>query len=120
MAHHPVSPAAVRAAAEDILQAVYGDDLNGCAVRIDTIAEIISHAVGNTDATQAEMLSLYERAVEALNLLATPPPSVAGLAPEALPRLLSERLDAIRDLTQKLISTAAAARTQASATEPTP
>ena len=118
MAPDPASANAARAAAEEILQVIYGDDLSGCSVRLDSIVGIVSNAIGNASGTQTEMLALYEKAVEALHLLSTPPATGENLEPDALLALLSGRLDTIRDLTQKLISTAAMAGTLDSVVRP--
>ncbi len=111
---------AAAAAAEEILQAIYGDDLEGCAIRPEAIVTIIAVAMRESSATQAEMLELYEKAIEALKLLSTPPAEVAGLAPANIPPLLSERLDTIHQLTTKLMMTAAAARAQVFNVDPAP
>jgi hypothetical protein len=120
MATDPASANAARTAAEEILQVIYGDDLSGCSVRLDSIVEIISSAIGNASGTQAEMLALYEKAVEALHLLSTPPATGENLEPDALLALLSGRLDTIRELTKKLISTAATVGIHDSVARPAP
>lgn len=99
---------AAEAAAEEILRTIYGDDFKGCSVRLETIATIVASTLKERDGIDAEMLDLYRKAVEALHLLSTPPASATQLAPQGLPALLGERLDAIHNLTQKLIDTAAA------------
>jgi hypothetical protein len=98
------------AAAEEVLRTIYGDDLQGCAVRLDAVTEAILEPFRARAAEQRELLGLYDKAFEALNLLATPPAGGETLSPDALRSLLGERLDAIRSLTQKLIETTATLR----------
>jgi len=120
MAPDPVSVSAARTAAEEILQAIYGDDLSGCSVRLDSIVGIVATAIDRASENQREMLALLEKTLEALHLLSTPPTQVEGLEPDGLRMLLSERLDAIREISNKVISTTAAVRTQLSIVEPAP
>ena len=101
-------------AAEEILQAIYGDDLTGCAVRLETVAAVVFRAMRQAAEIDREMLGLYEKAVEALHLLSTPPVPGTLPAPQDMLALLSDRLDAIRQLTQKLIATNATLKAQES------
>lgn len=93
-----------RAAAEDILRLIYGDDLEGCAVSLDKITEIILSAMtGHADFNRA-VGDLNEKAYEAIRLLSTPPANGQSLNPDELRSLLSERLDKIQTLAQKVIA----------------
>lgn len=94
--------------AEEILRTIYGDDFKGCTVRLETIASIVGEALKQGSEAWSEMRGLYEKAIEALHLLSTPPASTAQLVPENLPELLSSRLDTIHQLTQRLIDIPAA------------
>ncbi len=94
------------ATAEEILRTIYGDDFSGCTVHPDTIASLVYAALAGRLAADRELLELYEKAHEALELLATPPPGAHALAPPELQSLLGSRLDTIRNLAQKLRSTA--------------
>jgi hypothetical protein len=95
------------AAAEEILRLIYGDDLQGCAVSLDAVADVILQALDRNSAQQTELLQLHEKVVEAVDFLSTPPDRTINDDPTSLLPLLSERLDAIHTITQKLNSTAA-------------
>ena len=92
--------------AEEILRAIYGDDLKGCRVTLSSIAGIISGAMQRTANTE-ELLDLYDKVIEAVHLLSTPPDSSNVADSRQLERLLSERLDAIRTVTSKTRETVA-------------
>jgi hypothetical protein len=95
-------------AAEEVLRTIYGDDLEGCTVKLETIASIIQDAIEPDAAKVHELLSLYEKLVEALHLLATPPENAKLLGADELRSLLGDRLDAIQVLTGKTMETTAA------------
>jgi hypothetical protein len=96
--------------AEDILRAIYGDDLTGCTVSLDAIAKIIDDALKQTAARNGEWLELYEKVVEAMHLLSTPPDKTKVTDPAELQALLTQRLDAIHAITTKTIQTLAIVR----------
>ena len=91
--------------AEEILQAIYGDDLKGCTVRPDTVAAIVSRGIQAQAAGTSELIGLYEKVVEAVDLLSTAPDVTKVNDPKELQRLLSERLDAIHVIATKTIDT---------------
>ena len=93
--------------AEEILRTIYGDDFAGCSVSLDQIANIIDQAIRHQTTNDQSLLDLYEKLVEAMNLLSTPPDSSKVISPEGLRVLLNERMDAIRALTLKTIQTTA-------------
>ena len=93
--------------AENILRAIYGDDFKGCTVRLEEIASIISAGRSRRASQAFEMLDLYEKLVEALDLLSTPPDATKVSDPDQLRSLLSERLDAIHALTVRTMETTA-------------
>jgi hypothetical protein len=95
--------ATAEAAAQEILRAIYGEDLDGCPVRPERIASIVVQAINKHPLPDAELFELYEKGVEAVHLLASPPIAGGPIAPEDLPGLLSGRLDTIRNLTQRLV-----------------
>jgi len=101
----PDGPAMI--AAEEVLRTLYGDDLKGCPVKLEMIAAIIQDVITPDDAKVHELLSLYEKLVEALHLLSTPPENAKLLAADELRSLLGDRLDAIQALTAKTIETTA-------------
>ena len=100
----PVSNTA-RAAAEEILRIIYGDDLEGCAVSLDRITEVISAAMAGQAECDRALADLHEKAYEAIRLLSTPPPDGQSLNADELRSLLGERLDKIQTLTTKVIAT---------------
>ena len=91
--------------AEEILRTIYGDDLKGCTVSLDSIAAIIGKGI-NQSAASNELLALYEKVVEAVHLLSEPPPAENIADPKELQSLLGKRLDSIRSVTTKTMHTA--------------
>jgi len=85
------------AAAEEVLRTIYGEDLKGCTVHLETIAAVIRRAIEPKE----EVFELYEKLVEAIHLLSTPPDARKVTGPDELRSLLGERLDAIHELTRK-------------------
>lgn len=104
--------------AEDILRTIYGDDLKGCRVSLEQIAGIISESARKGELQANELLELYEKLVEAIHLLSTPPDATKIAAPAELSALLSERLDAIYALATKTMETTSLVKTQRRAEEP--
>ncbi|HWD93346.1 MAG TPA: hypothetical protein VG938_13470 [Verrucomicrobiae bacterium] len=96
--------------AEEVLRTIYGDDLQGCQVSLDAIAGIIDPALRQTAARNSEVLELYEKVVEAVHLLSTPPDKTKVTEPNDLQALLTERLDAIHAVSSKTIETLAIVR----------
>ncbi|MEN3370394.1 MAG: hypothetical protein V7609_2537 [Verrucomicrobiota bacterium] len=98
------TPGAARAAAEEILRIIYGDDLEGCTVSLDRITTVISTAMAGQTQIGRAIAELNEKAYEAIRLLATPPADGPSLNPDELRTLLSERLDKIQSLATKVIA----------------
>lgn len=92
-------------AAEEILRAIYGDDLKGCPVTLDQIAAPIQQALAQKAAGAKELLDVYDKVVEAIHLLSIPPENAKSLDANALRSLLGERLDMIHTVTQRTIDT---------------
>jgi hypothetical protein len=90
--------------AEEILRAIYGDDLQGCTVSLDKIAAIVGKGIHQSAWTN-ELLALYEKVVEAVHLLSDPPPAENITDPKELQSLLSQRLDSIHAVTTKTMDT---------------
>ena len=97
-------------AAEDVLRTIYGDDLTGCKVSLDAIAAVIDQSLKQTAARNGEWLELYEKVVEAVHILSTPPDKTKVTDPNELRGLLTQRLDAIHSVTSKTIQTLATVR----------
>ncbi|HEX4263511.1 MAG TPA: hypothetical protein VH597_04155 [Verrucomicrobiae bacterium] len=96
--------------AEEVLRTIYGDDLEGCTVSLDALAGVIDDAINQTAARNSEVLELYEKVVEAVHLLSTPPDKTKVTEPTELQALLTERLDAIHAISSKTIETLAIVR----------
>jgi hypothetical protein len=95
---------AARAAAEEILRIIYGDDLAGCTVSLDRITAVISTAMTGQAQVDRAISELNDKGYEAIRLLSTPPANGESLNPEELRSLLGERLDKIQALAQKVIA----------------
>jgi hypothetical protein len=104
--------------AEDILRVIYGDDLKGCTVSLDSIAGIIDESLKQKAAQSTEWLELYDKVVEAVHLLSTPPDKSKITEPNELQALLTHRLDGIHMVTTKTIQTLASVRGKKSGDEP--
>ena len=107
--NEPLEPLAF-VTAEEVLRTIYGDDLTGCTVSLDSIAGIVDGALKQTAARNGEWLELYEKVVEAVHLLSTPPDKSKVTEPKDLQALLTQRLDAINAITTKTIETLAVVR----------
>src|SRR4051812_20744074 len=104
------TPQAARAAAEEILRIIYGDDLAGCNVSLDRITAVISTAMSGQAQIQGAIAELNEKAYEAIRLLSTPPANGASLNAEELRSLLGERLDKIQTVATTVIAATKAQR----------
>jgi hypothetical protein len=100
--------------AEEVLRTIYGDDLQGCTVSLDTIAGVIDQSLTQTAERNGEWLGLYEKVIEAIHLLSTPPDKAKVTEPTDLQALLTQRLDAIHAVTTKTIETLASVRAKKS------
>jgi hypothetical protein len=107
-------PKAARAAAEEILRIIYGDDLAGCTVSLDRITEVIATAMAGQMQFERAIAELNEKAYEAIRLLSTPPANGQALNAEELRSLLGERLDKIQTLATKVIAATKAMETSSS------
>jgi hypothetical protein len=87
--------------AEEILSTIFGDDLRGCTVNLDTVARVIRDALDQRSEEDKDLIEMYEKLVEAIDLLSTPPVSDKVPGADELRSLLGERLDAIHALAQK-------------------
>ena len=93
------------ATAEEVLRTIFGDDLEGCTVTLEQIGRIIQE--GTDRRGIKELIELYEKLVEAIHLLSTPPDKAKINDPAELQSLLGQRLDAIHSLTAKTLQTTA-------------
>jgi hypothetical protein len=102
---------------EEVLKTIYGEDYKGCSVNPDQLAAIIHDGLQRHQAQTDDLLELYEKVVEAVDLLSTPPDVTKVTDPEQLRTLLSERLDGIHAVTTKTIQTTALVRRNSTAEE---
>ena len=112
MASNPQMQQASRAAAEEILRIIYGDDLEGCTVSLDQVTGIIAAAVAEQAQQSRALAELHEKGYEAIQLLSTPPGKGHALGPDELRSLLGERLDKIQTLATKVIAATQAQKSQ--------
>jgi hypothetical protein len=114
------TPRAARAAAEEILRIIYGDDLAGCNVSLDRITAVIAAAMAGQAQFDRAIAELNEKAYEAIRLLSTPPANGQSLNADELRSLLGDRLDKIQTLATKVIAATKAQRDlETSSSEPT-
>ena len=99
--------------AEEILRTIYGDDYRGCIVRPDQIADVIRKGLQEQQNQVNDLVELYEKVVEDVDLLSTPPDPTKITDPDQLRKLLGERLDGIHAVTTKTIQTTALVRRSA-------
>jgi hypothetical protein len=94
-------------AAEGVLHRIYGDDLEGCPVRLSEVATIVEDALPPPLLQAEPLLGLYEQLIEAIHLLSTPPEHGGTLGADELRTLLGQRLDNIHSLTTRTRETIA-------------
>jgi hypothetical protein len=99
-----ISATLALAASEEVLRAIYGDDLHGCPTRPESIAPIIERAITGHQETSRDLLKLYHQLVESLNQISRPPEGPVEIDPEQLRNLLSERLDGVHELTSRMLT----------------
>jgi hypothetical protein len=96
--------------AEDVLRHIYGEDLKGCPVSLESVASIITKGISQQQRGASDLLDLYEKLVEALHLLSSPPDGGQISDPAEWQKFLSQRLDSIHALTTKAMETTARIR----------
>jgi len=92
-------------AAEEILRTIYGDDFKGCSTNPESIATLVREALKPFATKQQSLLHMYEKVVEGIHRLSTPPDISKISDPSALRSLLGEQLDAIHSITAQAIET---------------
>jgi hypothetical protein len=105
MSSPPQSDPVALQLAEDVLRHIYGDDLKGCPVTLESIAPIVAKGISQQQRGANELLDLYEKLVEALHLLSNPPDAGKISDPAEWQEFLSQRLDSIHALTTKAMET---------------
>ena len=101
---------AASAAAEELLRVLYGEDLTGCQLNLEQVISALEPAFQAQADRHETLHSLFEKGVETMKLLATPPPDAATFSPEELRSLLGERLDGVLTVSEKILTTSAAVR----------
>jgi hypothetical protein len=101
MSGQPAPDKLANLTAEEILRTIFGDDLKGCNVTLDSIASIIRESLRQRSEENHDLIEMYEKLVEGIDLLSTPPQADKVPGPDELRTLLGERLDTIHTLTQK-------------------
>lgn len=96
--------------AEEVLRVIYGDDYTGCKVSPTNIATVIQSGLQTNETSRADLIELYEKVVEAIHLLSTPPDATKVTEAKELRTLLSQRLDGIHAITAKTMQTTARVR----------
>jgi hypothetical protein len=96
--------ARARQAAEEVLQAIYGDDFVGCTISVDTVAAIVDSAVKDEARTAYELVDVLNKVLEAVHVLSTPPSPAEVKDSQQLQEVLGKRLDAIREISTKTIN----------------
>jgi hypothetical protein len=91
--------------AEEVLRVIYGDDYKGCNVSPLAIATAIQSGLQTHETSHQDLIELYEKVVEAVHLLSTPPDAAKVTDPTELRALLGQRLDGIHAITAKTIQT---------------
>ena len=91
--------------ADAILQLIYGDDLLGCKVNRDSVATLVGESFKQRDKQTTELLNLYSKVAEAVQILSTPPDATKVTNPTELHNLLTDRLDRIHTIAKKTIET---------------
>ena len=103
--------------AEEVLRTIYGDDYQGCTVSPDQVTAVIKKGLQQRQAQTTDLLELYEKVLEAVDLLSTPPDISKVTDPNQLRTLLGERLDGIHAVTTKTMQTTALVRQSAKPAE---
>src|SRR5436190_23471331 len=107
MSSQPSSGPSSSDIAEQILQRIFGDDFTGCNTDPNEIASIVEAGFQSHKQRTTDLLDLYDKVVEAIELLSTPPDPGKVTDSTELEKILSERLDAIRIVTTKTRETVA-------------
>ena len=102
----PSSPRA-RQTAEQILQAIYGEDFAGCAISLDALAKIINQALQDESRVNVEIIDSLKKVIEAVQVFSTPPQPGEVKDSKHLQEVLGHRLDSIREISDRIISTLA-------------
>ena len=90
--------------AEKVLVAIYGEDLHDCRASLDEIAGIIQEGMNAQAADQRALVEALIEAIRNIDLIATPPPPTAVKNIEDVASILSQRTDAIRQISAKVLA----------------
>ena len=90
--------------AEKVLAAIYGEDLLDCRASLDEIAGVIQEGMNSQGADERALVEALIEAIRNIDLIATPPPPTAVNNIEEVASILSQRTDAIRQISAKVLA----------------
>ena len=93
-------------AAEEILRVVYGEGSTPAPASVEAVAGIVRLALRQQERRSRELLQLYEKVVESVQLLSTVTDGAQVENSAELQALFNQRLEAIRVVTAKTIESA--------------
>jgi hypothetical protein len=89
--------------AEKILAAIYGEDLEGCAVNLESIAAIVEEGIRAELKSYKMLNEALIGAIQQIQTVSTPPEKEEVETIQELADLLGERADAIHQVTTKIL-----------------
>ena len=90
-------------AAEKILVAIYGEDLEGCRIRLDAVSAMIEEAISAETANYKMLNEALIGAIQQIQLVSTPPLKEEVGTIEEVANVLGERADSIHEVTTKIL-----------------
>lgn len=90
-------------AAEKILVAIYGEDLEGCKISLDAVSAMVEEAVSAETANYKMLNEALIGAIEQIQLVSTPPRKDEVGTIEEVADVLGERADTIHQVTTKIL-----------------
>jgi hypothetical protein len=89
--------------AEKVLAAIYGEDLEGCVVTLQSIAEIVEQGIESQTLSYKLLSEALIGAVRQIQTVSTPPEKDEVKTIQELADLLGDRADAIHQVTTKIL-----------------
>ncbi len=90
-------------AAEKILVAIYGEDLEGCKIRLDDVSAMVEEAVSTETANYKMLNEALIGAIQQIQLVSTPPRKEEVETIEEVAAVLGKRADTIHEVTTKIL-----------------
>ncbi|MEO5804216.1 MAG: hypothetical protein ABIR24_11870 [Verrucomicrobiota bacterium] len=103
MDENPPSRKTATETAEKILAAIYGDDLLGCPVNLETISAIVQEGISAETKSFKMLNEALIGALRQIQSVSTPPSKEEIESVDEVVNLLSERADAINHVTTKIL-----------------